>query len=110
MSTRLFLHGNTYHTIVLIHQTVAIVCILLLSHLLLLEKDRSIARSGGGSREGFPYHSQWSSNFTAIFDGNYKLLPSIDLEKFYGQVMRWRGRNPSKAAPVGCTIPYKQKI
>ena len=26
---------------------------------------------------------QWSSNFTAIFDGN---LPSIDLQKFYGQL------------------------
>ena len=38
-------------------------------------------------REGFPYHSQWSSNFTAIFDGNYKFLPSIDLEKFYGQLI-----------------------
>ena len=28
-------------------------------------------------REEFSYHSQWSSNFTAIFDGNYKFL---DLE------------------------------
>ena len=43
--------------------------------------------------EGFPYHSQWSSNFTAIFDGNSRFLPSIDLEKFYGQIknMRWKG-------------------
>ena len=39
-------------------------------------------------REGFPYHSQWSSNFTAIFDGNSKFLPSIDLEKFYGQLIK----------------------
>ena len=45
-------------------------------------------------KEGFPYHSQWSSNFTAIFDGNSRLLPSIDLENFYGQLiknLRWRG-------------------
>ena len=41
-----------------------------------------------GSREGF-YHSQWSSNFIAIFDGNYKFLPSIDLEKFYGQLIKF---------------------
>ena len=42
----------------------------------------------GGSRnfrEEFPYHSQWSSNFTAFFDGNIKFLPSIDFKKFYGQ-------------------------
>ena len=39
-------------------------------------------------REACPYHSQWSSNFTAIFDGNYKFLPSIDLEKFYGQLVK----------------------
>ena len=38
-------------------------------------------------REGFPYHSQ-CSNFTAIFDGNNKFLPSIDLEKFYGQLIK----------------------
>ena len=45
----------------------------------------------GGSRnfrEGFPYHSQWSSNFTAIFDGNSRFLPSIDLEKFYGRLIK----------------------
>ena len=27
--------------------------------------------------------------FTAIFDGNYKFLPSIDLEKFYGQLIKF---------------------
>ena len=64
----------------------------------------------GGSRnfrEGFPYHSQWFSNFTAIFDGNYKFLPSIDLEKFYGQLIQnfemegvsGNPRNPPKTAP-----------
>ena len=31
---------------------------------------------------------QWSSNFTAIFDGNSGFLPSIDLEKFYGQLIK----------------------
>ena len=31
---------------------------------------------------------QWSSNFTAIFDNNYKFLPSIDLEKFYEQLIK----------------------
>ena len=38
--------------------------------------------------QGFPYHSQWSSNFTVIFDGNSRFLPSIDLEKFYGQLIK----------------------
>ena len=63
-------------------------------------------------REGFPYHSQWSSNFTAIFNGNYKFLPSIDLEKFYGQLVKiemegvsGNPRNPPKTAPEWyCTI------
>ena len=56
------------------------------------------------SWEYTPYHSQWSSNFTAIFDGNYKFLPSIDLERFYGQLkkLRWRARNPPKSAPDIC--------
>ena len=40
----------------------------------------------GGFREGFPYHSQWSSNLTAIFDGN-RFLPFIDLGKLYGQLI-----------------------
>ena len=30
----------------------------------------------------------WSSNFTAIFDGNSRFLLSIDLEKFYGQLIK----------------------
>ena len=60
----------------------------------------------GGSRnfrEGFPYHSQWSSNFTAIFDGNSKFLPFIDLEKFYGQlikILRWRGFLGTQETPL----------
>ena len=44
----------------------------------------------------------------AIFDGNYKFLPSIDLEKFYGQLVKnfemeevsGNPRNPPKTAPV----------
>ena len=67
----------------------------------------------GGSRnfrEGFPYHSQCSSNFTAIFDGSSKFLPFIDLEKFYGQLVKnfemegvsGNPRNPPKTAPVYC--------
>ena len=65
----------------------------------------------GGSRnfrEGFPYHSQWSSNLKTIFDGNYKFLLSIDLEKFYGQLIKifemegvsGNHRNPPKTAPA----------
>ena len=61
----------------------------------------------GNFREGFPYHSQ-CSNFTAIFDGNLKFLPSIDLEKFYGQLIKnfemegvsGNPRNPPKTAPA----------
>ena len=44
---------------------------------------------------------QWSSNFTAIFDGNYKFLPFIDLQKFYGQLIKnldrggfWKPQKP----------------
>ena len=66
-----------------------------------------LIRSGSRNfKEGFPYHSQWSSNFT--FDGNYELLPSIDLEKFYGQLIKnfemegvsGNPRHPPKTAPV----------
>ena len=65
----------------------------------------------GGSRnfrEGFPYHSQWSSNFTAIFDGNSRFFTIRDLEKFYGQLIKnfemegvsGNPRNPPKTAPA----------
>ena len=46
---------------------------------------------------------QWSSNFTAIFDGNYKFLPSIDLESFMDNFemegVSRNPRNPPKTAP-----------
>ena len=49
-------------------------------------------RSRGGSRnfrEGFPYHRQWSSNFTATFDGiTISFYHPLDLEKFYGQLVK----------------------
>ena len=72
----------------------------------------------GGSRnfrEGFPYHSQWSSNFIAIFDGNYKFLSSTNLEKFYGQsikIFEMEGvsgnpRNPPKTA-LDCMHAFQQ--
>ena len=55
----------------------------------------------GGSRNF--RHIQWSSNFTAIFDGNSKFLPSIDLEKLWAinQKIKMEGvsgnpRNPLK--------------
>ena len=52
--------------------------------------------------------------FTAIFDGNYKFLPSIDLEKFYGQLIKnfevegisGNPRNPPKTAPVTSNVLY----
>ena len=45
----------------------------------------------GGSRnfrEVFLPQPASASNFTAIFDGKSKFLPSIDLEKFYGQLIK----------------------
>ena len=58
-------------------------------------------------RERFPYHIQWSLNFTAIFDGNYKFLSFIDSEKLYRQLIKkiemegvsGNPRNPPKTAP-----------
>ena len=80
-----------------------------------MEFDYNYLNRGGSRnlREGFPYHSQWSSNFTAIFDGTYKLLSSIDLEKSYGQLIKkfevegvsGNPRNPLKR-PVKCLVTY----
>ena len=61
-----------------------------------------------GRIERFPYHS----NFTAIFDGNYKFLPSIDLEKLHRELIKkfeieggsGNPRNPLKTAPVISTM------
>ena len=68
-------------------------------------------------RKGFPYHSQ-CSNFTVIFDGNYKFLPSIDLEKFYGQLIKKfemegvseNPKNSPKTTPVHMCLAFGSVI